>query len=36
MGRPSLLACSARRAADGIRADVGGCCVPVLKGEISL
>jgi trans-2,3-dihydro-3-hydroxyanthranilate isomerase len=36
MGRPSLLACSARRAADGIRADVGGGCVPVLKGEVSL
>ena len=29
-------ACSARRAADGIRANVGGGCVPVLKGEISL
>jgi trans-2,3-dihydro-3-hydroxyanthranilate isomerase len=36
MGRPSLLACSARRAADGIRANVGGGCVPVLKGEVSL
>jgi trans-2,3-dihydro-3-hydroxyanthranilate isomerase len=36
MGRPSLLACSARRAADGIRASVGGGCVPVLKGEVSL
>ena len=36
MGRPSLLACSAWRAADGIRANVGGGCVPVLKGEISL
>jgi len=36
MGRPSLLVCSARRAADGIRASVGGGCVPVLKGEISL
>ena len=36
MGRPSLLACSARRAADGIRATVGGGCVPVLKGEVSL
>jgi trans-2,3-dihydro-3-hydroxyanthranilate isomerase len=36
MGRPSLLACSARRTADGIRASVGGGCVPVLKGEISL
>jgi trans-2,3-dihydro-3-hydroxyanthranilate isomerase len=36
MGRPSLLACSARRASDGIRASVGGGCVAVLKGEISL
>jgi trans-2,3-dihydro-3-hydroxyanthranilate isomerase len=36
MGRPSLLACSAWRADDGIRANVGGGCVPVLKGEISL
>jgi trans-2,3-dihydro-3-hydroxyanthranilate isomerase len=36
MGRPSLLACTARRSADGIRASVGGDCVPVLKGEISL
>jgi trans-2,3-dihydro-3-hydroxyanthranilate isomerase len=36
MGRSSLLACSARRAADGIRASVGGGCVPVLKGEVSL
>jgi trans-2,3-dihydro-3-hydroxyanthranilate isomerase len=36
MGRPSLLACSARRAADGVRASVGGGCVAVLKGEVSL
>jgi trans-2,3-dihydro-3-hydroxyanthranilate isomerase len=36
MGRPSLLVCSAHRAADGIRASVGGGCVPVLKGEVSL
>lgn len=36
MGRPSLLACAAQRSADGIRASVGGSCVPVLKGEISL
>jgi len=36
MGRPSLLLCSAHRAADGIRATVGGGCVPVLKGEVSL
>ena len=36
MGRPSLLACTAWRASDGIRASVGGGCVPVMKGEISL
>jgi trans-2,3-dihydro-3-hydroxyanthranilate isomerase len=36
MGRPSRLLCSAWRAADGIRAKVGGACVPVLEGEISL
>ena len=36
MGRPSLLLCTARRGADGIRATVGGSCVPVLKGEVSL
>ena len=36
MGRPSLLLCTARRASDGIRATVGGGCVPVLKGEVSL
>jgi trans-2,3-dihydro-3-hydroxyanthranilate isomerase len=33
MGRPSLLHASARRADDGIRATVGGGCVPVLRGE---
>jgi trans-2,3-dihydro-3-hydroxyanthranilate isomerase len=36
MGRPSRLLCTARRTADGIRASVGGNCVAVLKGEISL
>jgi trans-2,3-dihydro-3-hydroxyanthranilate isomerase len=36
MGRPSRLICAARRGADGIRATVGGGCVPVLKGEIVL
>jgi len=36
MGRPSLLLCAAKRGADGIRATVGGGCVPVLKGEVSL
>lgn len=36
MGRPSRLFCSAWRAADGIRAKVGGGCVPVLDGKVSL
>ena len=36
MGRPSRLLCTARRAADGIRASVGGNCVPVLSGEVEL
>jgi trans-2,3-dihydro-3-hydroxyanthranilate isomerase len=36
MGRPSRLVCTAWRAADGIRAKVGGACVPVLEGKISL
>jgi len=36
MGRPSRLLCTARRAADGIRASVGGNCVPVLSGEVTL
>jgi trans-2,3-dihydro-3-hydroxyanthranilate isomerase len=36
MGRPSSLLASAHRAADGIRAAVGGGCVPVLRGEVSL
>ncbi|WIM10788.1 PhzF family phenazine biosynthesis protein [Enhydrobacter sp.] len=36
MGRPSRLLAHARRTADGIRAAVGGHCVPVLEGEVSL
>jgi trans-2,3-dihydro-3-hydroxyanthranilate isomerase len=36
MGRPSRLLCSAHRATDGIRAKVGGGCVPVLSGEVTL
>ena len=36
MGRPSLLLCAAHRAADGIRASVGGGCVAVQQGEIAL
>lgn len=34
MGRPSRMACEARRTADGIRAWVSGGCVPMLKGEL--
>lgn len=36
MGRPSRLHATARRAADGVRATVGGGCVPVLSGEANL
>ena len=36
MGRPSRLQCKAYRAADGIRAKVGGGCVPVLSGTVEL
>jgi trans-2,3-dihydro-3-hydroxyanthranilate isomerase len=36
MGRPSRLLCTARRAPDGLRASVGGNCVPVLKGDVAL
>lgn len=36
MGRPSLLRTRAWRAADGIRASVGGGCVRVLEGEAIL
>jgi len=36
MGRPSRLLCSAHCATDGIRAKVGGGCVPVLSGEVTL
>nr|MEA2798609.1 trans-2,3-dihydro-3-hydroxyanthranilate isomerase [Phenylobacterium sp.] len=36
MGRPSRLSVSARRAPDGVRASVGGGCVPVFRGEVSL
>ncbi len=36
MGRPSLLLAGARRMPDGIRARVGGQCVPVLRGEALL
>ncbi len=36
MGRPSNLSLRAWRTADGIRASVGGSCVPVLRGEAQL
>lgn len=36
MGRPSLLKVTARRAEDGIRATVGGGCVPMFRGEALL
>jgi len=36
MGRPSRLNVSARRGADGVRASVGGGCVPVFSGALSL
>lgn len=36
MGRPSLLQLTARRGGDGIRATVGGSCVPVFRGEALL
>ena len=35
MGRPSRLSCSAHRATDGIRAKVGGSCVPVSREQSS-
>ena len=36
MGRPSLLHAEARHTEGGIRASVGGACVPVLRGEALL
>jgi trans-2,3-dihydro-3-hydroxyanthranilate isomerase len=36
MGRPSRMIVEARRTPDGIRAWVGGGCVPVLRGEALL
>ncbi len=36
MGRPSLMRAGARRDPAGIRATVGGACVPVLRGEALL
>lgn len=36
MGRPSRLRVAARRTAEGVRATVGGGCVPVLSGQAQL
>ncbi len=36
MGRPSLLETAAWRTPEGIRASVGGDCVPVFRGEVEL
>ncbi|WP_439550707.1 PhzF family phenazine biosynthesis protein [Falsiroseomonas sp.] len=36
MGRPSLLRTTARRSPDGIRATVGGGCVPMFRGSVTL
>ena len=36
MGRPSLLHVTAHRAPDGVRATVGGGCVPMFRGEVTL
>ncbi len=36
MGRPSALKVKARRTADGIRASVGGSCVPMFRGFIEM
>jgi len=36
MGRPSRLLCTAWRAPDGIRAKVGGACVNVMEGSVSV
>ena len=36
MGRPSLLRTTAHRSSDGIRATVGGQCVPVFRGTVAL
>lgn len=36
MGRPSRLHATAARAPDGVRATIGGGCVPVTRGELVL
>jgi len=36
MGRPSTLHAAARRTPEGIRATVGGTCVPVFEGSVTL
>lgn len=36
MGRPSVLYAGARRTSDGVRAWIGGCAVPVMRGTIRM
>jgi trans-2,3-dihydro-3-hydroxyanthranilate isomerase len=36
MGRPSLLHASARRTPDGVRAEIGGGAVPVMRGWLQI
>jgi trans-2,3-dihydro-3-hydroxyanthranilate isomerase len=36
MGRPSRLKVTAHRAADGVRATVGGGCAPMFKGSVTI
>ena len=36
MGRPSQLACAARRMVDGVRPSVSGSCVQMFRGEVAL
>ena len=36
MGRPSLLHLTAKRGADGVRSTVGGGCVPMFEGRVTL
>lgn len=36
IGRPSILNVTARRAADGVRSTVGGGCVPMFRGQVTL
>lgn len=36
VGRPSILKVTARRGADGVRSTVGGDCVPMFRGQVTL